>query len=206
MANCSVAGIPLAYINNFIQIWCGTPFYSMLYGSNSHQMYLELQGPPFESSGRKYIWIILQRSNTNDSRTGFNRIDCNLWQFPALACRMIWIYIHSVLDGGLQCAVMGNRYHLKPTLRCIHTDSNLLIQLCTTRLYDIKCVVVMQKVVVRPTSTIFFINLARLQCKKWQKYVQITSDRTEHLCEHYVAWISFEMDRHLAVHDLCRTT
>ncbi len=34
------------------------------------------------------------------------------------------------------------------------------------------------------TSTIFFlINLARLQRKKWQKYVQITSDRTQHLCE-----------------------
>ncbi len=33
------------------------------------------------------------------------------------------------------------------------------------------------------TSTIFFINLARLQRKKWQKYVQITSDSTKHLCE-----------------------
>ncbi len=33
------------------------------------------------------------------------------------------------------------------------------------------------------TSTIFFINLARLQCKKWQRYVQITSDSTQHLCE-----------------------
>ncbi len=37
-------------------------------------------------------------------------------------------------------------------LRCVHTDSNLVIQLCT-RLCDIKCVAVMQKVVVRPTFT-----------------------------------------------------
>ncbi len=40
----------------------------------------------------------------------------------------------------------------------------------------------MQKVVVWPTFTIFLINLARLQRKKWQKYVQITSNST-HLCE-----------------------
>ncbi len=32
-------------------------------------------------------------------------------------------------------------------------------------------------------STIFFINLAWLQRKKWQKYVQITSDSTQNLCE-----------------------
>ncbi len=38
-------------------------------------------------------------------------------------------------------------------LRWVHTDSNLVIQLCTTRLCDIKRVVNMQKVVVRPTST-----------------------------------------------------
>ncbi len=71
-------------------------------------------------------------------------------------------------------------------LKCVHTDSNLVIRLCTTRLCDIKRVVVMQKVVVRLTSThpqFFFINLVRLQCKKWQKYVQITVDSTRHLCE-----------------------
>ncbi len=33
------------------------------------------------------------------------------------------------------------------------------------------------------TSTIFFINLAQLQRQKWRKYVQITSDSTQHLCE-----------------------
>ncbi len=71
-------------------------------------------------------------------------------------------------------------------LRCVHTDSNLVIQLCTTRLCDIKRVVNMQKVVVQPTSTLprfFFINLAQLQRQKWRKYVQITSDSIQHLCE-----------------------
>ncbi len=33
------------------------------------------------------------------------------------------------------------------------------------------------------TTTIFFINLARLWRKKWQKYVQITSESTQYLCE-----------------------
>ncbi len=102
MANRSAAGIPLAYINNFIQIWCGTPFYGMPCESDSHQPYLELHGSLFESSGRKYIWIKLLCSNTNDSRSGFHRADYNLWQCPTPVCHMIWIYIHSVPDGGLQ--------------------------------------------------------------------------------------------------------
>ncbi len=72
------AGIPLAYINNFIQIWCGVPFYSMLCRSSSRRMYLEPNWPLFESSARKYIWNILLHSNTNVSRSGFHRADYNL--------------------------------------------------------------------------------------------------------------------------------
>ncbi len=72
MQSCCVAGIPLVYINNFIQIWCDAPFYGMLCGSNSRRMYFKLHGPPFESSGGKYIWIILLCSNTNDSCSGFH--------------------------------------------------------------------------------------------------------------------------------------
>ncbi len=113
-ANLSTAGIPLAYINNFIQIWCGAPFCSMLCGSNSCRMYLEPHRLPFESTGKKYIWIVLLRLNTNDSRNGFHRVDCNLRQCPALACHMIWIFIRSVLDGGLQRAVAVNCNRLKP--------------------------------------------------------------------------------------------
>ncbi len=98
MASHSVTGIPLPYINNFIQIWCSTLFYSMSYGSNSRWMFLEPHGPLFESSGRKYIQIILLRSNTNDSRSRFHRADCNLQQcqpwcaawseFISTVCRM----------------------------------------------------------------------------------------------------------------------
>ncbi len=50
--------------------------------------------------------------------------------------------------------------------RYVHMDKNLVVQLGTTWLCDIECAVVMQKVVVRPTSAhprFFFINLARLQ-------------------------------------------
>ncbi len=56
----SAVGILSAYINNFIQIWCGTPFHSMPCMSNSYWMYLEPHGLPFESSGRKYIWSCCQ--------------------------------------------------------------------------------------------------------------------------------------------------
>ncbi len=71
-ASHSAAGIPLVYINNFIQIWCGAPFYSMPCGLNFRRMYLKPHGLPFELSSRKYsIWIILLHSNTNDSRSGF---------------------------------------------------------------------------------------------------------------------------------------
>ncbi len=113
-ANHSAAGIPLADINNFIQIWCGVPFYGTPCRSDSRRMYLEPHGLPFKSSSRKYIWIILLRSNTNDSLRGFHRADCKLQQCPAPACHMIWIYIHSVPDGGLRRAIMGNCSRLKP--------------------------------------------------------------------------------------------
>ncbi len=122
MASRSAAGIPSAYINNFIQIWCGTPFYSMPCRSNSCWIYLEPHGLAFESSGRKYIWIILLRSNTDDSRSGFHGADCNLWQCPALVCRMIWICIHSAPDDGLWCTVTGNRNRLKPALLFVITS------------------------------------------------------------------------------------
>ncbi len=79
-ASCSVARLPLVYTNNFIPIWCSALFYSMPCGSNSRRMYLEPHGPLFESFGRKYIWIILLRSNTNDFHSRFHRADCNLRQ------------------------------------------------------------------------------------------------------------------------------
>ncbi len=107
-------------------------------------------------------------------------------------------------------------------------DSNLVIQLCTTSLCDIKRAVVMQKVVVRPTSThprFFFINLALLQREKWRKYVQITSDNIQHLCETIMShkfllkwtgiwWFTILVARHMSPlpstlpqpqHVLCRT-
>ncbi len=97
-ASRSAAGIPLAYINNFIQIWCGALFYGVPCGLNSCWIYLEPHKLPFESFSWKYIWIILLRSNTNDSRSGFHRADCNLQQchsqyaawseFISTVCRM----------------------------------------------------------------------------------------------------------------------
>ncbi len=67
-------------------------------------------------SVRKYTWIILLRSNTDNSCGGFHRADCNLRKCLALACRMIWIYIHSVPDGSLRRTVTGNCNNLKPAL------------------------------------------------------------------------------------------
>ncbi len=93
-ASRSATGIPSAYINNFIQIWCGAPFYGIPCGSNSCWMYLKPHGPLFESSGRKYIWIRLLSSNTDDSRSRFHRADCKLWraiwsEFISTVCRMV---------------------------------------------------------------------------------------------------------------------
>ncbi len=79
MVSRSVAGT-YVYINNFIQIWCSVLFCSMPCGSNSCQMNLERHRPPFESSGKKYMWIILLGSNTNDSHSWFHSADCNFWQ------------------------------------------------------------------------------------------------------------------------------
>ncbi len=99
MANCSATGIPLAYINNFIQIWCGAPFCGMPCGSNSHQMYLEPHGLPFESSSSKYIWIILLRPNTmisaadfigQTATSGSAQLQRATWSdFISTVCRMV---------------------------------------------------------------------------------------------------------------------
>ncbi len=78
------------------------PFYSIPCGSNSHKTYLEPHRPPFESSCRKYIWIILLRSNTNDSCSGFHTADCNLqqcrpWCAAGSACisTVCWMVVYS---------------------------------------------------------------------------------------------------------------
>ncbi len=70
----------------------------MRHAVNSRRVYLEPHESLFESSGRKYIWIILPRSNTNDSSSGFHMADCNfrqcqLWcaawsEFISTVCRM----------------------------------------------------------------------------------------------------------------------
>ncbi len=126
-----------AYINNFIQIWCGAPFYGMPYGSNSCQMYLEPHGPPFESSSRKNIWIILLRSNTDDSRRGFHMADCDLRQYPAPTCHKIWIYIHSVPVGGLRHTILGNHNHLKTSLRLYdHKKKSIVSKMITKIIND----------------------------------------------------------------------
>ncbi len=49
--------------------------------------------------------------------------------------------------------VSRSKLGLLTILRCVLTDKNLVVQLGTTWLCDIEHVVVMQKVVVRPTST-----------------------------------------------------
>ncbi len=65
------------------------------------------------------------------------------------------------------------------------------------------------------TYTIFFINLARLQSKKWQKYVQIMSDSTQHLCETIMShefllkwtdiwWFTILVALHKMSHDIRR--
>ncbi len=102
----SADGIPLAYINNFIQIWCDALFYGMLCGSNSRRMYLEPHRLLFESYCKKYIWIILLCSNTNDSHSGFHKADYNLRQCHAqraawsecisMVCRMAVYSVPSV--------------------------------------------------------------------------------------------------------------
>ncbi len=95
-------------------------------------------------------------------------------------------------------------------VKCVYTNRNLVLWLHTTRLCNIESVKVRphgqqfghttlyNKVVRHKTyrghaksccatnvhlSTIFFINLAQLQREKWQKYVQITTDSTQHLWE-----------------------
>ncbi len=108
LASHSATGIPLVYIHNFTQIWCGTPFYGMPWGLNSCRMYLEPHGSRFESSGRKYVWTILLCSNTR-----FHRVDCNLWQ-----CQP-WHGAWSP-DGSLPRAVTGNCNPLKLTYEYHH--------------------------------------------------------------------------------------
>ncbi len=68
---------------------------------------------------------------------------------------------------------------------------------------------VMQKVVVRPTSTHhdFFYKFGATATWKMTKICSYyVRQRTTSLWDHYVARISFEVDRHLAVHNLGRTT